>query len=131
MYCVHVCFKVVFWFDMMLLCNISQIATGVPYSESPRTKSQSAQILIKFRRNSTCFRPVQSCHLFGWGSTPFSPWGAPTIIHTTTIRLCAYVRFKLGRGGAKRTNSMSQSVASFILSTVVIYQSSGNVLVIY
>ena len=32
---------------------------------------------------------------------------------------CAYVRFKLGRGGAKRTSTMSQSVASFIPSTVV------------
>jgi hypothetical protein len=33
-------------FYIMPLCNISQIATGVPYSESPRNKSQSAPILI-------------------------------------------------------------------------------------
>jgi hypothetical protein len=36
----------------------SQIATGVPYSESHRKKVGSGPILIKLRRNLTCFRPV-------------------------------------------------------------------------
>ena len=35
----------------------------MPYSESPRTNSQSGQIVIKIRRNLTCFRPVQSFSL--------------------------------------------------------------------
>jgi hypothetical protein len=42
------------------VCNISQIATGEPYSESPRNKSQIAPILIKIVRNLTCFGLVQS-----------------------------------------------------------------------
>jgi hypothetical protein len=45
---------------MLLLCNISQIATGMPYSESPRNKSQSRPIFIKIRLNLTCFGIVQS-----------------------------------------------------------------------
>jgi hypothetical protein len=53
---------------MLLLCNMSQIATGVPYSESPRNKSQSGPIHINIQRNLTCFRPVQSCDLLGCGS---------------------------------------------------------------
>jgi hypothetical protein len=44
----------------LLLCNISQIATGVPYSESLRKKAQTAPIRIKIGRNLTCFGPVQS-----------------------------------------------------------------------
>jgi hypothetical protein len=56
----------------LLLCCISQIATGVPYSESPRTIIQAGPILIKIRRNLTCFRPVQSFDLLGWGSSPYS-----------------------------------------------------------
>jgi hypothetical protein len=44
----------------LLLCYISQIATGVPYSESPRKKTQIAPILIKIGRNLTCFGPVHS-----------------------------------------------------------------------
>jgi hypothetical protein len=60
----------------MPLCNMSQIATGVPYSESPRKTPQSAPILIKIGRNLTCFGPVQRFDLLGWGSTPYSPWGA-------------------------------------------------------
>jgi hypothetical protein len=44
----------------LLLCYISQIATGVPCSESPRNKSQIAPILIKRGCNLTCFGPVQS-----------------------------------------------------------------------
>jgi hypothetical protein len=52
----------------LLLCNISQIATGVPYSESPRNKTQIAPILINIGCNLTCFGPVQSFDLLGWGS---------------------------------------------------------------
>jgi hypothetical protein len=40
----------------------------VPYSESPRNKSPIAPILIKIGRDLTCFRPVQSLDLLGWGS---------------------------------------------------------------
>jgi hypothetical protein len=40
--------------------HIFQIATRVPESESPRQIFQSGQILIKIRRNLTCFRPIQS-----------------------------------------------------------------------
>jgi hypothetical protein len=53
---------------ILLLCNISQIATGVPYSEFPRRIFQSEPILITFGCNLTCFRPVQSFDLLGWGS---------------------------------------------------------------
>jgi hypothetical protein len=53
---------------LLILCNISQIATGVPYSESPRKKSQSATTLVNIGCNLTCFRPVQSVDLLGWGS---------------------------------------------------------------
>jgi hypothetical protein len=63
---VLLCFCVVGVF--LLLRNISQIATGVPYSESPRKKSQSAPILINLGSNLTCFRPVRSFDLLGWGS---------------------------------------------------------------
>jgi hypothetical protein len=53
----------------LLLCNISQIATGVPYSESPRKKAQSAPIcFINIGCNLTCFGPVQRFDLLGWGS---------------------------------------------------------------
>jgi hypothetical protein len=52
----------------LLLCNISQIATGVLYSESPRKKAQSALILINIGCDLTCFGPVQSFDLLGWGS---------------------------------------------------------------
>jgi hypothetical protein len=52
----------------LLLCNISQIATGVPYSEYPRQKVQIAPILINIGRNFTCFGPVQSFDFLGWGS---------------------------------------------------------------
>jgi hypothetical protein len=55
-------------FLFFLLCNISQIATGVPYSEYPRNRSQSGPILINIRCNLTCFGPVQSVDLLGWGS---------------------------------------------------------------
>ena len=61
---------------VLLLCNISQIATGVQYSESPRTKLQSGPILIEIRRNLTLFKTVQSFDVLGWGSTPYSPWAA-------------------------------------------------------
>jgi hypothetical protein len=54
-------------FNIRLLCNISQIATGVPYSESPRKKSQSGPILINIGRNLTCVRPVQSFTYLGGG----------------------------------------------------------------
>jgi hypothetical protein len=53
---------------ILLLCNISHIATGVPYPESPRNIFQSGPILIKIRCNLTCFRQVQSFDLLGWGS---------------------------------------------------------------
>ena len=43
-------------FFIMPLCNISQIATGVPYSESPRNIFQSGPILIKIRCNLNCFK---------------------------------------------------------------------------
>jgi hypothetical protein len=62
--------------SIMALCNISQIATGMPYSESPRTIFQSGPILIKIGCNLTCFGPVQSFYIVGWGTTPYSPWGA-------------------------------------------------------
>jgi hypothetical protein len=51
-FCVCWCF--------LVLCNISQIATGVPYSESLRTNAQIAPILIKIGCDLTCFGPVQS-----------------------------------------------------------------------
>jgi hypothetical protein len=35
---------------------------------SPRTNSQSAPILINLGCNLTCFSPVQSFDLLGWGS---------------------------------------------------------------
>jgi hypothetical protein len=50
-----------------LVCNISQIVTGVPYSESLRT-TQIAPILINIGCNLTFFKPVQSFDLLGWGS---------------------------------------------------------------
>jgi hypothetical protein len=57
---------------LLLLCKIPQIATGVPYSESPRKKPQIALILITIGRNLTCSRPVQSFDLLlkqeRWGS---------------------------------------------------------------
>jgi hypothetical protein len=56
---------------ILLLCNISQIATGVPYSESPRNIVQSGPILIKIKCNLTCFRPVQNFDLLGWGFMSF------------------------------------------------------------
>jgi hypothetical protein len=40
---------------------------------------------------------------------------------------CAYVSFKLGRGGAKRTRAMSQSVAELIPSTVVLVMTNTNI----
>jgi hypothetical protein len=52
----------------LLLYNISQIATGVPYSESPRKNVQIALILIEIGRDLICFGPVQSFDLLGWGS---------------------------------------------------------------
>jgi hypothetical protein len=52
----------------LLLCNISEIATGVPYSESLRKKAQTAPTLITIGCNLTCFGPVQSFALLGWGS---------------------------------------------------------------
>jgi hypothetical protein len=57
----------------LLLCNISQIATGVPYSESLRKKAQGAPILVKIGCNLTCFGPVQSFDVLilkkeRWGS---------------------------------------------------------------
>jgi hypothetical protein len=65
-------FLVVFYMflfvSVLILCNISQIATGVPYSESLRKKAQIAPILINIGRSVTCFRPVQSFDLLGWGS---------------------------------------------------------------
>jgi hypothetical protein len=39
-------------------------------------KSQSGPILFKIRCNLTCFGPVQSFDVLGWGSTLYSPWGA-------------------------------------------------------
>jgi hypothetical protein len=57
----------------LLLCNIFQIATGLPYSESPRKTARSGPSLINIRCNLTCFRPVQSFDLLGWGgSSPHS-----------------------------------------------------------
>jgi hypothetical protein len=56
----------------LLLCNIAQIATGLPYSESPRTNVRSGLSLYKIRCNLTCFRPVQSFDLLVWGSSPHS-----------------------------------------------------------
>jgi hypothetical protein len=46
---------VVVKFVFILLCNISRIETGVPYSESPRTTFESGPIRIKIRCNLTCF----------------------------------------------------------------------------
>jgi hypothetical protein len=43
-------------FAILRLCNISQIATGVPYSESLRTIF--GPILVNIRRNLTDFQPV-------------------------------------------------------------------------
>jgi hypothetical protein len=54
----------------LLLCNISQIATGLPYSEYPRQTVRCGPSLIKLRCNLTCFRPVQSFD--GLGSSPHS-----------------------------------------------------------
>jgi hypothetical protein len=44
----------------LLLCNISQIVAGVPYSEYPQKTTQIASILINIGCNLTCFGPVQS-----------------------------------------------------------------------
>jgi hypothetical protein len=63
-------------FVLLLLCNISQTSTGVPFSVSPRNKPQSGPVLVKLGRNSTCFGVVQSVDVPGWGTTPQSPWGA-------------------------------------------------------
>jgi hypothetical protein len=52
-------------FVILLLCYISQIATGVPCSEYPRTIMQYGPILITIRRNLTCFRPGQSLDVLG------------------------------------------------------------------
>jgi hypothetical protein len=60
----------------LLLCTISQIGKGVPYSQSPRNTSQSALILISIGWNLISFKPVRSFDILGWGSTPQSPWGA-------------------------------------------------------
>jgi hypothetical protein len=54
-------------FFIVPLCNISQIATGMLYSESPRKKPQPAPILINIGRNLTCFGPDQSFDLLGCG----------------------------------------------------------------
>jgi hypothetical protein len=80
---------------MLLLCNISQIATG-PYSESPRNKSQSGPILINIQRNLTCFRPVQSCDLLGCGSMSLGYLvlliSLSSRAHLTPIPLSSHVR---------------------------------------
>jgi hypothetical protein len=56
----------------LLVFNISQIATGLPYSESPRTIVRSGPILINFRCKLICFRPDQCFDFLGWGSSPLS-----------------------------------------------------------
>jgi hypothetical protein len=49
-----------------------QIATGLPYSESPRRTLRSGPILIKIRCDLVCSRPVESFDLLGWASSPHS-----------------------------------------------------------
>ena len=85
-------------FYMLPLCNISQIATGVPYSESLRNKSQSGPILINIRRNLTCFRPVRSFHLLGWG--PQSLGHSQTLLTLLLLydTLLYYTHFIVGAG---------------------------------
>jgi hypothetical protein len=56
----------------LLVCNVSQIATGLPYSESQRQPVRFGQILINIRWNLICFRPVHCFDLLGWGSCPHS-----------------------------------------------------------
>jgi hypothetical protein len=53
----------------LLVCNISQTAMGITYSESPRTTMGSGPILIKMRCLWICFRPIQSFDLHGSGSS--------------------------------------------------------------
>jgi hypothetical protein len=86
----------------LLLCNISQIATGLPYSESPRKKSQIPLILIKIGCNLTCFGPVQSFDVLilnkdRWGSHVLrvlskihkKRWGTHVLRVLSKIELCA------------------------------------------
>jgi hypothetical protein len=47
---------------------MSQIAVGVPCTEYPRTIFQSGPVLINIRWNLTCFGPIRSVDLLGWGS---------------------------------------------------------------
>jgi hypothetical protein len=74
----------------LLLCSISQIATGVPYSTSLRKTVESGPILTNIRFNVTCFIPVRSFDLLRWGtiphhSLPFIRWsGTHTHTHTHT-----------------------------------------------
>jgi hypothetical protein len=51
----------------LLLCNFLQIATGLPYSESPRWPNS-----YQIRCNLICFRPVRSFDLLGLGSSLYS-----------------------------------------------------------
>jgi hypothetical protein len=66
----------------MPLCIISQIETGMPYSKSPRNKSQSAAILINIRCDLTCFGPVQSFDFLGLGTTPYRPSPPTPLVQT-------------------------------------------------
>jgi hypothetical protein len=79
----------------LLLCNISQIATGVRYSESLRKKAQIARILIKFGCKLTCFRPVQSFDLgggrmsLGCSKKLQKRWGTHVLRVLSKIEFCA------------------------------------------
>jgi hypothetical protein len=57
------------YINIVLLGNISQIATGMPYSESLRTIFQSGPNLINIGWNLTCFGPIQSLEVLGWRSS--------------------------------------------------------------
>jgi hypothetical protein len=61
-----------------LLCNISQIAMGVPYSESPWTTFESGTILIKIRCNLICFRAVQRFDVW----VGVHSWQCPQKLHS-------------------------------------------------
>jgi hypothetical protein len=77
--------------SFLVLCYISQIAMGEPYSESLRTNSQSVQILNNIGWNLMCFQPIQSFDILGWGSTPQGVLGVLSKM-TNTITTTIHVR---------------------------------------
>jgi hypothetical protein len=74
-------------FNIRPLCNIFLIATGVPYSESPRTNSQSGPILINIGCKLTCFGPFKVLTYLGGGPLLAVLGVLSKIIHTIIINI--------------------------------------------